>query len=70
MEVLDEYRKALDALTTSKNYVIRKKGQGIRKYKQPSIFRQIKSDRWNALLHNSRRFDETTDSFDRRTSCM
>ena len=34
-----------------------------------SIFRQIKSDRWN-LLHNSRRFDETIDSFDRRTSCM
>ena len=34
MEVLDKYRKAFDALTTSKNYVIGKKGQGIRKYKQ------------------------------------
>ena len=145
MEVLDEYRKAFDALTTSKNYVIGKKGQGIRKYKQlkryaykigngqhksliinvarfmnemvneahkgkqivyedrtdkrlidlltkrfnpkksrsniqqpqhvignakTSIFRQIKSDRWNALLHNSRIFDETIDSFDWRTLCM
>ena len=57
MEVLDEYRKALDALTTTKNYVIRKKGQGIRKYKQLKRYAyKIGNGKHKSLMINMARF--------------
>ena len=57
MEVVDEYRKALDALTTSKNYVIRKKGQGIRKYKQLKRYAyKIGNGKHKSLMINMARF--------------
>ena len=57
MEVLDEYRKAFDALTTSKNYVIGKKGQGIRKYKQLKRYAyKIGNGQHKSLVINVARF--------------
>ena len=57
MEVFDEYRKALDALTTSKNYVIGKKGQGIRKYKQLKRYAyKIGNGQHKSLVINVARF--------------
>ena len=57
MEVLDEYRKAFDALTTSKNYVIGKKGQGIRKYKQLKRYAyKIGNGKHKSLMINMARF--------------
>ena len=57
MDVLDEYRKAFDALTTSKNYVIGKKGQGIRKYKQLKRYAyKIGNGQHKSLIINVARF--------------
>ena len=43
--------------------------QHVVRHTKTHIFRQIKTDWRYGILHISRRFDETIDSFDWRTSC-